>query len=272
MPPKPKLKLDLSGIKIPTIDELIEQECGRALTILEDFIELRGISCIDANGKEFEKYDKLYVRTDVEKTPNESILKLTHYNHVHHCEQQGNFSPSSALMANIYVTLYHAAVEKQADGTYRTKDAVLEAALQKLKDRGDGYGGNWVNTLVDWQRQQIIHYPQDGDFPSNEDTAGTNASRRRVSLPFDRRGFTDKTLADALSLPNYKKFLQNYTGLPEPAVLIDAAEYFGRTVSVWVSSSNETKAAWLGCGSINFNLYGNSDLDNGNAARGVRRG
>lgn len=237
-----------------------------------EYIKLENIVCTDADGKEFEQYDKIYVKKEVEKSPQSEILSLTPYNAIHHCQQQGDFVPSSALMANIMIALFQAAVERQADGTYRTKDVELEEALQKYKNRGDGVGGHWVNTLVNWGAGQVIHYPNDADFTSNGGTVQINNSRSRTALGFNRNGFTNTTLAEALTTPNYRRYLQNYTGLPDPMVLIGLAEYFEKTARSLVSSLQETRAAWLGCDYVVvFDLGANGSLSYSGAVRGVRR-
>ena len=239
------------------------------VTSLADYVKLENIQCVDADGTVFEKYNTIYVRKDVEKDAAGKRLMVTPYSAIKHCESFG-FLPSAALMANIHVAIYRAAVERQADGTYRTKDAKMEAMLKKLRYRGDGIGGHWVNTLVDWKGNEIIHYPQDGDFPTDGGTAGINSAYSRKNMNFDKANFSDTTLKEALKIPNYRRFVQNYSGLPDPAVLIDVAKYYGKTARVWVSSSQETRAAWFGCILDYFYLLSNNDLSNTNAVRGVR--
>ena len=240
-------------------------------TSLADYIKLENISCVDADSNEFERYGELYIKKEVEKDAAGQLLKVTPYAAIHHCEQFG-FLPSAALMANIHVAIYRAAVEHQPDGTYRTKNAELEQMLQKLKNRGDNIGGHWVNTLVDWRALKIIHYPQDADFLSHGDTAGINGSHPQKVFSFDKNSFADMKLADALKIPNYKRYLQNYSGLPDPAILLEVAHYYQETARSWVSTSQEVRAAWLGCYQVNFYLYANDNLNDTNAARGVRLG
>src|SRR3989338_5234862 len=238
------------------------------VTSLADHIKLENISCVDADGHEFERYGELYVKKEVEKDTAGKIIKVTPYAAIHHCEQSG-FLPSAALMANIHVAVYHAAVERQLDGTYRTRNAELEQMLQKLKNRGDNVGGHWVNTLVNWDTPQIIHYPQDADFPINGGTAGINASHPKKAFGFDKTSFADMELADALTIQNYKRYLQNYSGLTDQAILLEVAQYHEEMARSWVSSLEEVRAAWLGCNLDNFYFDSSNYLSNTKAARRV---
>ncbi len=252
----------------PSVPPAPSPRTAPAVTSLDDYIKLENISCVDADNHEFERYDTLYVKKDVEKDSAGKIQTFTPYEAIHHCESFG-FLPSAALMANIHVAIYHAAVERQANGTYQTKNSEMEEMLRKLQDRGDGVGGHWTNTIVDWGAQQIKHYPLDGDFPNNGGTAQVNTGRS-VTKPFDRTNFANLELKAALKIPNYRQFVQNYSGLQNPEVLIEIAEYHGKNAQVWFSSSQEARAAWLGCfNDVDFSLYADSYLYNTNAARGV---
>lgn len=242
-----------------------------------DYIILSDIVCTDADGRVFEMYDQIAVATDVfRRTENydgkqiKKHLLLTPYQAVVHCQQNGLFLPSSALMVNIHYALFEEAVEIQPDGTYKVKDPAAEKVLRKFHDRGDGAGGHFVNTLICYNTKSIIHYPSKDDFPNNHEITRINVSHPRQALPFDNDGFTNCTLEQALQLPNYKRFLQNYTGLRDPTVLLTLAKYHGKTARSWVSSSNETRAAWFGCNDTYLNLNANNYLNNNNAARGVK--
>ena len=66
-------------------------------------------------------------------------------------------------------------------------------------------------------------------------------------------------------------FLQDFTGLENPAELSDVARYYGKTSRIWFSTEKQTRAVWLGCrdSDDNFNLNAYYYLNYCDAARGV---
>lgn len=64
------------------------------------------------------------------------------------------------------------------------------------------------------------------------------------------------------------------TSLADPSILVQIGQYFQKPAYLWLPADIEaytgTLAAWFGCISNNFNLVGNINLYNFNAARGVR--
>ncbi len=242
-----------------------------AVHFVGDSIVLEDIACFDADGNIFENYQKLAVQKDIFRNPQGRQIILTPYLGAVHCEKNGLFLPSFALSCAIVARLYQTAVRKEPTG-YTTLDAEVEKVLYQYKDKGNGTGWHTQNTVINWGAQQIIHYPQDGDFPVHGGNNNINQSQLQKKLAFDRTGFSDNTLVDALQKPNFNKYLRNLTGLKSPSILVDISAYFGKTARVWISSSNDTRAAWFGCYSNNLNLNGNSNLDNNSAGRGVRRG
>ena len=68
-----------------------------------------------------------------------------------------------------------------------------------------------------------------------------------------------------------RAFLQDFTGLQNPAELGEVAGYFNKTARVWVSPNNKTRAVWLDYDNVNddFYLSANDFLYVINAARGV---
>jgi len=123
--------------------------------------------------------------------------------------------------------------------------------------------------LVNWGSGQIIHYPSDSDFTSNGGNSNVNSGRRKP-LQFDKAGFNDLSLEDALKNATMAKFVRQLTGLRNPEVLVEIGSYFQKPAKVWVSASNEVRAAWLGCGDGDFVLSAYYGLDGSGAARGVR--
>ncbi len=255
-----------------------------------DYILLKNLRCVDADGKEFEKHDELYLAKDVVRKADGTHQSFTPYAAILHFQQQGNglFLPSMALSCNILAALFSAAVDKDASGNYTlVKDPELKKILDQYKDHGAGWGWHNQNTVVDYNTERIIHYPTKEDFPSNGGTTDINASLRdRKELPFEKsRGgllgvgatiLERGKLEDKLTNPLVERFVKNYSGLGNPHLLIEMGNYFGKPAYVWFSDNitrcTDTRAAWLGCnGSGNFNLSASSDLGVTNAARGVRR-
>ena len=92
---------------------------------------------------------------------------------------------------------------------------------------------------------------------------------KRTSLQFDRSKLKDMLLEDALKNPNMARFVRQLTGLRNPKVLAEIGKHFGKEAGVWTSSSNEARAAWLGCDGDDFSLGAYGYLNSDDAARGV---
>ena len=220
---------------------------------------LENLVCVDADRNVLEQYPTLAIQKDIFRNAQSQQINFTPYQGAVHCEQNGLFLPSFALTCNILVALYQNRNIPEA-----------KKLLDMYKDKGNGNGWHAQNTIINWGTKQIIHYPRDNDFPQHGGNNNINQSRPPIRLSFDRTGFADKTLADSLQTPNFKRYVQNLTGLQNPSVLVQLGEYFGKPAYVWPSSSNETRAAWLGCDDCYFLLNGNGSLYNYYAARGVR--
>jgi len=239
-------------------------------TVSSHALVFENITCVGADNKPFEHYDKLSVIADVVRgngTYDYSTVQkhqpFTPYQGISFFEQRGKglFLPSMALTCNLVVASY-----------LNKNQPACEALLQQYKNNGPGQGYHAQNTVINWGAAQIIHYPGDSDFPNHGGNNNVNQSRPHTRFTFDGTGFSSTTLEDALKLPNFKAYIQNFTGLPDPSVLIDISAYFGKTARVWVSSSNETRAAWFGCNSYSLSLVGGDNLNYDNAGRGVRLG
>lgn len=270
-----KLESALGAIALiaPEARELV---CERALIvtavtapsvadITEDFVCLENIVCTDADGNVFEQYPKLCVKKDVERNPQGQFLRFTPYNAESHFQQQSNglFVPSFALSCNILAALF-----QQKD------DNEIKTILRQYKNYGQGYGWHCQNTLIGYAGQQIIHYPQDSDFPCNGGTRGINTDRRK-HLQFAKSGLKNVALEDALNDANTARFVRQFTCLQNPAVLRDIAEYFGKQARIWfpdgdATNCNNVRVAWLGGSYDSFALSANDDLIISSAARGVR--
>ncbi|HLC78059.1 MAG TPA: hypothetical protein VJH92_02965, partial [Candidatus Nanoarchaeia archaeon] len=64
---------------------------------LDNFLVLENIVCVDADGKEFEKYDHIYVRKDIFRDAQGKSVNFNPYQAVVHCEENNLFLPSFAL-------------------------------------------------------------------------------------------------------------------------------------------------------------------------------
>ena len=266
-----------------SIDTAADSETGAAtalvvITNAADFLLLENIICVDADNKPFEKYDKLQVRKDIFRNGQNGQLNFTPYNAAVHCEQNGLFLPSFALTCNIVAALYQ----------NKNNNAEAKKLLDMYKDKGNGNGWHAQNTVINWGTQEIIHYPRDADFPvhggtnninaqqsrESEDSliASTSFQQSRIVLSFERDGLENEPLKKALKKPVAVRYTKNLSGLREPVVLVEVGDFFGKTAYQWVSSSDETRAAWLGCNNSNFVLNAGSNLDVNYAARGVRLG
>ena len=232
---------------------------------------LRDVRCVGSDGRVFEQYAELRVQSDVVREQNNTHRRFTPYQAITYFEGQQQFLPSMALSCNVLVALFKAAVRKEDDGTYTTLDAHANQILDQYKDYGPGYGWQAQNTVVDWKGKEIIHYPHDDDFPEHGGTANINNTRQRNQKSFNKKGFGDCTLEQACQNQNMHTFLQDFTGLENPAELGDIATYFGKTARVWISTEKQTRAAWLGyyISSDNFGLDANNYLSYSSAARGV---
>ena len=240
----------------------------RVYSVNDDFLAVENIQCVDADGNIFEQYDKLYVRKDIERDEEEIPINFTPYNAIVYFESKGMSLLSFAGTCNLVAALY-----KHKD------DPEVKPVLMQYKNIGNGTGWHAQNTLIDWNEQKVIHHPHKNDFTEHGGKTSINQAHQRILLPFTRkekrkmfwdRSLSDTTLEKGLQDALTFRFVRQLTGMENPSVLVEVGKYFGKTARVWVSSSNETRAAWFGCDSINFNLGTYYNLDDSYAARGVR--
>src|SRR3989344_5320123 len=250
-----------------------------------DVMLLHNLSCVDAAGKVFEQYNTLAVNKDIFRDRGAAQHNFTPYQAIVYSESKGLFLPSMALSCNIVAALFQRAV-KLENGNYTTLDQNAKKVLDQYKDHGPGYGWQAQNTVIDYNGQNIIHYPRDADFPNHGGTNNINASHPKVELPFKKKDgtwpFTNKklermTLEEGLNHPLVSVFVKQFTGLADPSILVEVGKYFQKPAKVWFPTSpikvedcTETRAAWFGCYCSNLYLYGNYDLNINSAARGVR--
>ncbi|GEM_PF-1625662 len=241
----------------------------RVYSLNDDFLAVENIQCVDADGNPFEQYDRLLVDKDVVRSDDGKHVNFIPYRAITHFEKNGSlFLPGIALSSNILAALYQ-----------HRDDPEVKPVLMHYKNHGAGFGWHAQNTVIDWGEQKIIHYPHKNDFTEHGGKTSINQARQRTLLSFARkekrkifwdRSLSNTTLEKGLEDPLMARFVRQLTGLENPSLLVEIGNYFGKTARVWISSSNDTKAAWLGCDDINFNLLGNYYLYDDNAARGVR--
>ena len=195
----------------------------------KDYVVLENIVCRVANGKPFEQYPELFIKKDIERGDGGKQINHTSYDWITYFEDKGLFLPSFALSCNILAALYN-----------KRNDPAINKVLMQYKDKGDGYGWHAQNTIIDWGANRIVHYPT-----KNANGGNINAGRTTKELSFRKRDFGNTSLQEALEKEDFKEYVQNLTGLTKPEILVDIGEYFGKPAKVWVSSSDEKRAAWL---------------------------
>ncbi|MEK6899658.1 MAG: hypothetical protein AABX05_00900 [Nanoarchaeota archaeon] len=237
----------------------------------ENYLVAENLQCVDADGNVFEKYDRIYVKKDIERDEQGNPKYFTPYEAIFFMESQGMSLLSFAASCN-----FAAALLQHRD------DPEVKPVLMQYEDYGPGYGWQTQNTLIDSREQKIIHHPHRNDFTKYVRNTSINQARQRILLPFVRtekrkilwdRHLSDATLEKGLKDPLMFRFVRQLTGMEDPSILVEVGKYFGKTTRVWVPRSDETRAAWFGCRSgIYFNLSGYLGLGSNCAARGVRLG
>ncbi len=219
---------------------------------------------MDAEGQVFERYDRLYVRKDIERGDNKNQKDFTPYAGAVYFEAQGLFLPSFALSCAIVAALY-----------LQKNDPALNAVLMQYKDKDNGDGWHAQNTLINYATEEVVHYPTADDFAQ---AATVNSAHPRRALPFSKTTLQYGLLENAIRDPASARYVRQLTGLADPSVLVEIGKYFQKTAKLWYpwtaqggATFTETRAAWLGCIHDDFNLSSYNDLNRASAARGVRR-
>ncbi len=234
----------------------------------EKHLLIEEISSVDAEGNGIESHPQVWVMKDEFRNEKGEIMFFTPYQAIRHCEQEGYVLPPSQLTCAIVAACF-----------LNKENAEAEKVLVQYRNHGNGNGLHVLNTLVDYGKAAIISYPQDADFPSLGGTDNVNHQYQKIVLPFEktkkRRILSDlqlqsMNLEDGLKDELVSRFVRQYSGLPDPEVLVEVGKYFGKTAYALISPSNETQAAWFGCYSINLSLNGSGNLGGCGAARGVR--
>ncbi|MBI4147083.1 hypothetical protein HY494_00330 [Candidatus Woesearchaeota archaeon] len=227
----------------------------RVYSVDDDFLAVEYLQCVDADGNVFEQHDNLYVRKDIERDEAGKQINFTPYRAIVHFESKGMSLLSFAGTYNLVAALYQ-----------NRDNPEVKPVLMQYKNKGNGDGWHAQNTVIDWGEQKIIHHPHQNDFTKHGGKTEINQAHQRILLPFIRkeerkilwdRSLSHTTLEKGLKDPLMARFVRQLTGLQDPSTLVEIGSYFGKTVQVWISSSNETRAAWFGCSSVNLDLLGN---------------
>ncbi len=239
-----------------------------------DYLILHDISCVDANGTIFEHYDELKIAKDIFRDQQNQQLTFTPYNAVVHCEQNGLFLPSFALTCNIVAALFKHAVRLETKGTYTTLNQDAKKVLDQYKDKGNGNGWHAQNTIINYDTQQVIHYPTATDFGN---TTAVNTARQKFTGTFTKAALEDSLLENALKDTAHLQYVKQLTGLADPFILVEIGKYFGKSTKLWFpwngktgATQTGTRAAWFGCSNASLNLNSDYDLNLSGAVRGVR--
>ena len=226
-------------------------------TTIDDYIMLENITCTGAGGNIFEKYDKIYVKKDIEKDAEGNELDFTSYDAVVHLEEKRLLLPSFALTCNILKELYQ-----------NRSNPDIKKVLQQCVEQWHAQ-----KTIIDFNTEQIIHYPTTQDY--DETLKAVNAGRTKTTLNFKKATLQDELLESALQKTAEKRYVQQLTGLQNPRILVEIGKYFGEPTKLWFPWSGQNgecftgkRVAWLGCGSY-FYLYANGNFYGTYAARGV---
>ena len=226
------------------------------------YLVLQDISCCDADGIVFENYSEIHVAKDIFRNDKGEQFRKNPYGHAVFAEEQGLFLPSFALTCNILEALYKGRSNPEVD-----------KVLMQYKDHGSDSGWHAQNTVVDWKKRQIIHYPIASDFPEHGGSENINSSKARTSLGFKVEDFSDMLLENTLKKKEFRRYVVNLTGLKNPEVLIKIGKYFEKPARVWLpinpEKTNRTRAAWLGCGINDFDIIADGNLGCSNASREV---
>jgi hypothetical protein len=227
------------------------------------FLKLEDIACIGSDGEPFEQYKTIYVANDIERSRQKGDISVTIYDAISHFNKVGEniFLPSYALTCNILAALY----------AMKDTSPEAKAILDQYKDDGSGSSYNGTNTIIDWKDKRIIHYPNKPDFQVYTETDAINI-REHIIKPFRMISTTDgRSYKDALRDAETRMFIKDLTGLRNPEIILDIAEYFEKT-AWFVDYTDDVYTTWVGCTKANedFGIANCSDRVTGRCStRGV---
>lgn len=232
----------------------------------EGYIGLENISCADADGDLIERYDKIFIKTNL-ATTNKNAMRLSNftiYGAAYFFERQKGdvFLPSCALTCNILARLYELRHYEE-----------MENLLLQYKNHGLNDGWHIQNTIVDWRGQRIIHYPGYSEIPKKVKKRDMNHKRNCTILSFTPEKFEDGPLKFLLKNSSFEEFIKNLTGLEDPEILVSIGDYFVKPARVWLpnepSKEERPSVAWIGCRHDHLDIYIYGGTNFSGPARGV---
>ena len=246
-----------------------------------DYVIVRDIKCVGADGDVFEYHKELWVPKDVERDEDNKLRWFfSPYEAIVHFEKKANdwFLPSAALTLNYVLKIFPEAVRKRSDGKYVTINEEFKKVLDKNYD-------SWYaqNSLIAYGAGEIIHYPGKIDFNSADASVDINANIDSIRLIFDRSELYGCHLSEGLKNKAIERFVRQFSGLTEPEKLVELGDYYG-----WLSGENQptkiwfpwdgkrgrsfakTRECWFGCDNGRFYLEADDYQGTLDAASGVR--
>jgi len=235
------------------------------------FVPFNDIRCVGADGKVFEEYKKIrvapiYFHFGDKNTP----TTLTPAGANKMCKDKKMFLPSFALSCNILERLLK---HKATPGF----GLVLNQYRKRLIQNQSTYH---QNTVVNYQKGEIIHYPGPIMF-GTLDSRNLYQPFEKIKFDFDPTNFRNFSLDESPPMTSEElKFLKNLTGLEDPLkTLKELEDYFEIDVRCWFQDSHVDRwnATLLGhttdSGSMSaFGLHTGWGLENDyGLTRGVKR-
>jgi hypothetical protein len=230
----------------------------------DNYLVLENINCRDANGTLFEHYDTLYIKKEIERYKTKRAVSKTYPQWNKYFKAKNTIFPSFALTCHILLELYG-----------RIDQPEYEKVLQQYNTHPPSPNCHAQNTVIDWDKGQIIHYPSNYPFKI-ESQGGLNPFKMeswgglRTELDFNTKNLgIQKNMQDALQDPDYLKFLRNLTGLEFPRMLTNIADYFKKPLVIWTRREGESWTS-IDCVKDYFLLNGNTGIYDINIAREMR--
>lgn len=251
--------------KIEQLLKKEEQKKTEAFDYSKQYLLIKNIRCTDADNRIIEQYDELLVAKEF-TFPKSSIKGTTNtYDAIKTMEKKGMFLPSLALTCNILAALYENRNNEAAD-----------KLLKEYFNRKDDYEFVAQNTVVDWEKNKVIHYPRDDYFLNGYGGKNVNLNREETVRALNPKGFQNLDLEEAVCIsPFFEDYIKNSTGLQNPGILTWISRYYESRLSLWVNSMAKNDGSigttWIdhGTESLNINLF--NYLSVGGIARGVKK-
>lgn len=232
--------------------------------VLEDAILVENINCVDVKGKVTQHFDRVFFARDTARHSDGMTIPMSYTEAVRYCQEldpkRKSFLPDSAVMSTALAAIFREAVERlDTPGSYRDYDEALVDFLKQYSALGTVPGSKtnldlsskWcqgpyvLNTIVDVDRERVIHYPNAEDLipirASSQPSSDQEQVCPRVELEFKfkqekkpRNPFAAKkyewlsyggSLDWFLQRPLDQRFAGQITGLFDLTPLIEFGDY-----------------------------------------------